>query len=459
MIASFAARNYAAIMVDITSSGAAVETASTGPVTEKQRIRSIDTLRGVALLGILLLNIIAFANPFAAYFDPRVDGADSGLNLAVAMAVDIWFEGSFRTIFSMLFGAGLLIFIAKPGVDESVTKSLYYRRTLLLVCFGLFNAYFLIWAGDILYAYGMTGLLLYFFRNFPAKKLAQFAALIFLLLGVLHTGLHFNSRAIYADYQAVAALPASTELTADQQETVELWDAFQRQQFSAPDQITEETEARQGGYVSNFVVTAGLNIQLQTFIFLISDLWDVGAMMLLGMAFMKWKIFDASRSLRFYLKMTAIGFVVGLTVNTWEVVTYVSSGYEPFWTATARPSYDIGRLAMAVGYIGLVMTICKLGILSWLRHALACVGQMALTNYLSQSLICNIIFIGFGFGLFAQLERTEIYYVVFGVWVFQLIFSVIWLKHYRFGPAEWLWRSLTYKKKQSLKLQAALHLT
>ena len=108
---------------------------------------------------------------------------------------------------------------------------------------------------------------------------------------------------------------------------------------------------------------------------------------------------------------------------------------------------------MALGYIGLVMIICKLGILVWLRYALARVGQMALTNYLSQSLICNIIFMGFGFGLFAQLGRVEIYYVVFGVWVFQILFSIYWLKHYRFGPAEWLWRSLTYKKKQPLKIQ------
>ncbi len=426
---------------------------NTGPVAEKERIRSIDTLRGLALLGILLLNIITFANPFAAYFDPRVDGADSGLNLAVAMAVDIWFEGSFRAIFSMLFGAGLLIFIDKPSVDANVTKSLYYRRTILLVGFGLFNSYFLLWAGDILYAYGMTGLLLYFFRDFPARKLAQFAALIFLLLSLLHTGQHINGRAIYAEYQTVASLPADSEISADQQQILDTWDLFQRQQFAAPDQITGEIEARQGSYISNFLVTAEINIVFQSVVFLINNLWDVGAMMLLGMAFMKWKILDASRSMSFYLKMTAIGFGVGLTINTWEVVTYVSSGFEPFWAATARPSYDVGRMAMAFGYIGLVMIICKLGILVWLRYALARVGQMALTNYLSQSLICNIIFMGFGFGLFAQLGRVEIYYVVFGVWVFQILFSIYWLKHYRFGPAEWLWRSLTYKKKQPLKIQ------
>lgn len=442
-------------MVDTTYSTTEEEAVSTGPVIGKQRIRSIDTLRGVALLGILLLNIVAFAQPFAAYFNPTVDGADSGINLAVALTVDIWFEGAFRTIFSMLFGAGLLIFISKPGVDESVTKSLYYRRTWLLVCFGLFNAYILVWAGDILYAYGMTGLILYFFRDFPAKKLAQFAAMIFLLLGILHTGLHFSASSLYGAYQEVAALPEGTLLSEEQQEVLNNWDAFQQQQFMSPDQIAAELETRQGGYISNFILTAGINIPLQTFLFLINVIWDVGAMMLLGMAFLKWNIFDASQSLRFYLKMTALGFGIGLLVNTWEAVTYVTSGFEPQWISTARPSYDIGRLAMAMGYIGLVMTICKLGVLSWLRHGLACVGQMALTNYLSQSLICNVIFMGFGFGLFGQLERLEIYYIVFGVWIFQIIFSIYWLKHYRFGPAEWLWRSLTYKKKQSLKLQDA----
>jgi uncharacterized protein len=139
-------------------------------------------------------------------------------------------------------------------------------------------------------------------------------------------------------------------------------------------------------------------------------------------------------------------------INSWEVIIYVSGGFEPFWAAGARPTYDIGRLGMALGYIGMVMTICKLEVLSRLRHALACVGQMALTNYLAQSIICNIIFLGFGFGMFGQMQRTEVYYIVLGIWIFQLLFSVFWLRRYHYGPAEWLWRSLTYKKRQSFEL-------
>ena len=442
-------------MVDRTYYETREEAGITGPVSGKQRIRSIDTLRGVALLGILLLNIVAFAQPSAAYFNPIFDGADRGINLAVALIVDIWFEGAFRTIFSMLFGAGLLIFIAKPGVDESVTKALYYRRTWLLVCFGLFNAYILVWIGDILYAYGITGLILYFFRDFPAKRLVIYASLIFLLLGLLHTGLHYSASFLHGAYQEVVSLPEGAALTEDQQNVLDNYDAFLAQQFMSPNQIADELAIRQGGYVGNFIQAAPVSFFLQTGGFLFNAIWDAGAMMLLGMAFMKWKIFDASRSMPFYLKMTAFGFGIGLLVNTWEAVTFVNSGFAPQCIATARPTYDIGRLAMAMGYIGLIMTMCKLGVLTWLRHALACVGQMALTNYLSQSLICNIIFMGFGFGLFGQLERFDIYYVVFGVWIFQLLFSVYWLKYYRFGPAEWLWRSLTYKKKQPLKLQGA----
>ena len=169
---------------------------------------------------------------------------------------------------------------------------------------------------------------------------------------------------------------------------------------------------------------------------------------------MKWGIFNASRSMKFYLGMFVIGFGTGLPINYFEVNAFVSSGFEIYWEAASRPTYDLGRLLVAIGYIGLIMMVCKSGILHLLRSALASVGQMALTNYLSQSLICNAIFMGWAFNLLGELDRFQIYYVVLGVWLFQLIVSPIWLRYFRFGPAEWLWRSLTYKNKQQWRLQA-----
>lgn len=430
------------------------ESATTAaPVTGKARIQSIDTLRGVALLGILLMNIIAFANPFAAYLVPTIDGATSGANLATFMTVDIFFEGSMRAIFSMLFGAGMLIFLNKPNSEPAAIKSLYYRRTLLLVCFGLFNAYVLVWLGDILYAYGMTGLLLYFFRDMEARKLLLCSGVILLLLTALNTSMFLDARNLGAAAAEVNALPNGTELTFQQQTALDDYNAFLEQQFIAPELVEQQLGVMQSGYFNIVLFYTPVNLILQTVGFIGNSFWDALAMMLLGMAFLKWGLLDGSRSLKTYGLMVLIGLGIGLPLNAWETVTFVASGYSIEWIDFTRPTYHIGRMTLAIGYIGLVMLMCKLGFLRWLQYMLAKVGQMALTNYLSHSLICNFIFMGWGLGLAGQLERLEIYYVVFAIWIFQIIVSPIWLKYFRFGPAEWLWRSLTYGKLQPLRLQ------
>ena len=428
--------------------------ATVSPVTRKVRIRSIDTLRGVALLGILLMNIIAFGLPYASYFNPVFDSNLEGINLSTYIAMDVFVEGSMRGIFSMLFGAGFLLFITKPDTNEDLVRGLYFRRTLLLILIGVFNAYILVWPGDILFTYGVAGLLLYVFWHYSAKKLALISGVIFALLAILHTASHMYSRGLREEVLEIEALPASTELNQVQQQTLAEWDTFLDQQLFTPELVEQDLQIRKGGYIETFQFLVPFNLIIQTVGLVASGLWDALAMMLLGMAFMKWGIFNASRSMKFYLGMFVIGFGTGLPINYFEVNAFVSSGFEIYWEAANRPTYDLGRLLVAIGYIGLIMMICKSGILHLLRSALASVGQMALTNYLSQSLICNAIFMGWGFNLLGELERFQIYYVVLGVWLFQLIVSPIWLRYFRFGPAEWLWRSLTYKNKQQWRLQA-----
>ncbi len=433
----------------------ASETAATAsPVTRKVRIRSIDTLRGVALLGILLMNIIAFGLPYASYFNPIFDANLEGINLSTYIAMDVFVEGSMRGIFSMLFGAGFLLFITKPDADEDLVRGLYFRRTVLLILIGLFNAYILVWPGDILFTYGVAGLLLYVFRHYSAKKLALISGVIFALLAIMHTASHMGSRGLREEVLEIEALPASIELNEVQQQKLAEWDTFLDQQLFTPELVEQDLQIRKGGYIETFQFLVPFNLIIQTVGLVASGLWDALAMMLLGMAFMKWGIFNASRSMKFYLGMFVIGFGTGLPINYFEVNAFVSSGFEIYWEAANRPTYDLGRLLVAIGYIGLIMMICKSGILHLLRSALASVGQMALTNYLSQSLICNAIFMGWGFNLLGELDRFQIYYVVLGVWLFQLIVSPIWLRYFRFGPAEWLWRSLTYKNKQQWRLQA-----
>lgn len=443
-------------MVDIAvDSQPLARNAGSAPLEGKARIQSIDTLRGVALLGILLMNIIAFANPFAAYLIPTVDGADSGINLATYMTMDIFVEGSMRAIFSMLFGAGMLIFLNKPNSDPADVKRLYYRRTLFLVAFGLFNAYVLLWLGDILYAYGMTGLLLYLFRDMPPKKLLQMSVGVLLLLTLVHSSGYYRASTLGAAVAEIEALPVGTEYSEEQSAVLAEWDAFLQEQFVAPELVEQQLQMMRSGYVTNLVNAAPINLILQTVGLLGNSFWDALAMMLLGMAFMKWGVFDGSRSVRVYGSMALIGLGIGLPLNTWESMVFVNGGFDLAWSAFNRPTYDLGRLTLAIGYIGVVMLVCKLGVLRWFQFLLARVGQMALTNYLSHSLICNFIFMGWGLGMAGQLERHQIYYVVLGIWIFQLLTSPLWLRYFRFGPAEWLWRTLTYESAQALRREAS----
>lgn len=449
VIASVVIPLYADHMIQNTSASAV------SPIAVSSRIQSIDVLRGFALLGILLMNILVFAFPLAAYSDPTIDGATEGINLAVFASMDVLVEGSMRTIFSMLFGAGMLIFLAKRDTDVDTLRGLFYRRTVLLIVFGLVNAYVFVWPGDILYTYGMAGLLLYFFRDFSAVRLTQYSLAIFLLLGLIHISLHMNARGLRNAVEAVEALPAGTALSVEQEQTLADWDTFLEEQFASPEFIQQEYETKKSGYVDNVIAYAPFNLLLQTVVLLFSSLWDVLAMMLLGMAFFKWGLLDASRSSRDYWLLVIAGIGVGLPLNYLETATYISSGFEIYWAGGFRPSYDVSRLSLAVGYIGIIMLICKHSLVPWFRSALAAVGQLALTNYLSQSIICNFIFMGFGLGLFGDLQRYQAYLVVLAVWILQIVFSLVWLRFYRFGPAEWLWRSLTYRQSQPLRLAAS----
>lgn len=423
-----------------------------GPVTKKNRIQSIDTLRGVALFGILIMNIIAFAMPFGSYFNPSIDANLEGWNLTAYMTMDVFFEGSMRAIFSILFGAGVVLFTSKPDDANIPLADLWFRRTILLIVFGLVNAYLLLWVGDILYVYGIAGLFLFIFRNSSPTKLFSYAAVILILLALVESGRHSMVGELHAEVLAIEALPENTELTEEQQGKLDEWNTVLAESFALPEQTEADLENRRSGYFDIMAGLAPINVMFQTTLLYFHNLWDAMAMMLIGMALFKMNVFDASRSFRFYGGMIVIGFGVALPVNYYEVMAFIDSGFAPQWAMNSiRPTYDIGRMGMAFGYIGLVMLICKLGIITWLRSALAAVGQMALTNYLSQSVICNFIFMGYGLGLVGQLNRYEIYYVVLGVWLFQLIISPIWLRFFRFGPVEWLWRSMTYMQVQPFR--------
>jgi uncharacterized protein len=423
------------------------------PVTRAERITSIDTLRGVALLGILLMNVIGFGLPFVAYFNPTVDGATTGANGWAYYVNWLLFEGSMRAVFSMLFGASVILLTSHAEEQRGGIRiaDVYFRRTLLLIAFGVIDAYLLLWWGDILYLYGLAGLFLFVFRRQSPMVLLAIALLLF---GVLEIKASLESRELLELQQAAESIRAAAANgiapTPAQQATLASFEEAAAMWLTTPDAVADEIAARRSGYLVNLVAFAPIVEMGESTYAYTTGLWDALAMMFLGMALFRWRIFDASRSWGFYATMLIVGYGVGITTNAWELHSQWANDFS-LATLAHVPTYDLGRGGTAFGHIALVMMLCKSGMLRALTRALAAVGQMALTNYLMHSVLGMLVFTGVGLGLFGQLERYQLYYVVAAIWLLQLIASPLWLRYFRFGPVEWVWRSLTYGERQPMR--------
>jgi uncharacterized protein len=439
------------------SEAAAANPGGLHPVQRAQRITSIDTLRGVALLGILLMNIVGFGLPFVAYFNPTLDGVADGPNFWAYYINWLLFEGSMRAVFSMLFGASVILLTAhaeeqKGGIGVA---NVYFRRTLLLIAFGVIDAYVFLWWGDILYLYGLAGLILFVFRALSPRTLLVISLCLF---GVLELKANLAAREIATLEPAAAEIRAlqaqGAALSEEQRSILDAFDTATAFWTVDAASVAQETAARRAGYLVNVAVIAPIAALGQSSYAYETGLWDAMAMMFLGMALYRWRVFDASRSWRFYCTMLIAGYGIGITTNAYELNMQYASGFS-LETLAHVPTYDLGRGGTAFGHIALVMLLCKSGGLRWVTGALAAVGQMALTNYLTHSVVCLFIFTGAGFGLFGQLERYQLYYVVGAIWLVQLIVSPLWLRSFRFGPVEWVWRSLTYGARQPMRLAHA----
>lgn len=416
----------------------------TAPTSESSRIESLDVFRGFALLGILLLNIIGFALYSPSYSNPAFDLVNgSALDVAAWATIELTSEGAMRCLFSILFGAGVVLFTTG---ENGKSGWVHYKRTFWLLMFGLFNAYVLLWNGDILVAYAISGAILYLVRNKSAKTLIILASVLIALMSLLHMGMNFGlTQAKLSDERVAAAIAEGKEPGEADKQAGAGWQDMQSDYNPSPAKLEQERKERTQNYLSAFEWNAKKNMDMYTLVLPLFLLWDALAMMMLGMAFYKTGVLQAARSRAFYIKLMVFGFGAGLLVNGYEVSLAYRSGFDFFATfAQMQPTYHFGRLGMALGYIGLLGVICQSGVFSAITERLAAVGRMALTNYLMHSLICAIIFTGMGFGLLGQFSRFEIYGFVIGIWLFQLWLSPLWLRYYKFGPTEWLWRTLTY---------------
>jgi uncharacterized protein len=426
------------------------------PVVAGERNEAIDMLRGVAVLGILVMNIYAFAMPFVAYSNPLAFGGTEPWNIGTWYFTHIFFDQKFMTIFSLLFGAGLIMMMTRAEARGVTYAGVWYRRSFWLLLIGALHGY-LIWMGDILFHYALVGMLVFLFRKRSPKSLILIAVLLLSVAPLLNlSGGVYMAKLQVAGTEIEALQDAGEALSEEQQEQLAEWQEMSVFLGDPAEQVKNDIEGYSQSYpaVVSYRQPTVTMLQTQaTFFFII---WRVGGVMLLGMALMKLGIIDGLRDSGYYKKMMLAGYGIGLPIVVYSAWNLWSHQWEPMWTFRVGmiPNY-VGSLFVALGHIGLVMTLIKSGAASRLMARFAAVGRMAFTNYLMHSVILTTVFYGYGLGLYADVPRAWQMAFVVAVIGFQLWFSPIWLKVYRFGPAEWLWRSLTYWRRQPMRRAVA----
>lgn len=408
------------------------------PVTKTARIASLDFIRGIAVMGILAANIVAFGQPFQAYMYPDafLTGHDDTSNW-MWVTQFILIDGKMRGLFTLLFGAGMYLFLEKAW-ERGSGRKLQARRLAWLGLFGLIHFYF-IWRGDILFLYAISG--------FVALLLVRMEAKMQLLLGItgyigggilyllMFGPLYFVADTSLGKQAAFSELAGNLELA---------------QSADIADGVSEAAIITDGSYFDfvahNFTVHGA-----DPFTMLIIFAFETLPLMMLGMALYRMGLFSSGFNPRKQRKWGWIG-VIGGSLATLPVALWGLSTGPSYWgSLTAFTAFSMfPRLPVILGLAAL-LALWGANADGWLGRRIAAAGRAAFTNYLGTSILMLFVFHGWAGGLFGELTRPQLYIVVVSAWAVMLAWSLPWLERFRFGPLEWLWRCLTYWKRFPLE--------
>ncbi len=422
-------------------------TAALTPIGSGERSQVMDAIRGFAVLGILAMNIPGFALPESDFFDPRVGGFE-GTDRALWWFNRLVFDMKMQSIFSMLFGAGLVVLGERAIRSGKSLTPIFYRRVAVLAVMGLLHGY-LLWFGDILWTYAVCGALIYPLRRLPTAWVLAVGLALFLFGAVTSSGA--GAGMWYVRGQAVAGqavLDAGGTPDEMQKEMLETWASMREDFAPTEEERAEEERANRGTFIDVVGRRAPSALEMQIGPpFWMFSIWRFSGYMLIGIAMMRWGVFSGSLSSRAYAWMMGLGYVIGLPIVFLGGLQAQANGFDFIMTFVTGWQWNyLGSVFVAFGHLGALVLLFRSPATAWIVPGLAATGRMALTNYLTQSLLCAVIFFGWGFGMFGRLTRTEIAVVVVAIWTVQIIWSMWWLSRYRFGPMEWVWRTLTYGK-------------
>ncbi|MBB6453002.1 uncharacterized protein HNQ94_001450 [Salirhabdus euzebyi] len=380
--------------------------------TESRRLPWIDAARGIALLGILMVNVPAFHAPFFLYGGEEVYW-DSSLDSTIRVIIDIFFQASFYTLFSFLFGFGLqMMFERLSEADKRVTLILQRRLTVLLF-FGFLHA-FLLWHGDILLSYGAIGFLMFFFFRRKAKTLVLWFIGLLVIPGILLTSYLYSFKDLLGGMNRAAIMEAQFRYKSDS--ILDVW---------------------KQNYADWMYTNGGM-----AFLFLTMALLP---MFLIGAVFMKNKwLHDVQKHQKLLRVILFTSFTFFLV---FKAGPYMFNN--PAWLGFLQD--HVGGAASSIFYVVAITLLYQTAFAKKLLSYFTYIGKMSLTNYISQSIICFFLFYGPGFNLYGEIQPLGSVIIVLSIFSFQVVVSKWWLSKYSFGPLEWVWRSLTYGKKQPMK--------
>lgn len=401
------------------------------------RYQSLDALRGFAVMGILLMNIIGFSMPMAAYVNPAAWGGADGPDFWAWVIAFVVIDGKMRGLFSLLFGASMLLIVERAEAKGDDATSVHLRRMFWLFLFGLIHFCF-IWAGDILALYALCGAFALSLRALSVRGLIWMGS-AFMLLNMLFWAMTLLS--VHDARFAALAIGASAEAQAEFAAILAELGA------SGGDGVRKDIALHLGSY--GRLVGSRISDVLGG---LVGQLFAYGpetiGLMAWGMALFKSGALTGAWAQGRYLRAAAIAYAIGLPMSLVLVWAAGSSGFDPlimadiFYVGSMPP-----RMAVMLGH-----TMLLLWLISRMRGRLleriAATGRTAFSNYIATSIVMTTIFYGYGLGLYGGLPRAAVYLFVPPMWIFMLLWSKPWLDRFQYGPLEWLWRSLARGQRQ-----------
>jgi uncharacterized protein len=463
------------------------------------RIASLDVIRGAGILGALFVSIWIFGG-FTINQQNGLLLKSKGFDYRLFGTVDLLLTGKMKALVAIAFGAGMILFLSKENQPSQARADLFIRRQMWLLLLGLINALIFLWTGDMLFHFGIMGILLFPFIRLSQKQLLITAAFTLLIFCGKNYWNYSDDKKTYRKFLAVTEVekkikkdssdnakkdsilnlqkkdglskqasadtsiikPTRDTLTKDQQEEKSAWENLVSDKKIDPKKDEKENKEMRKLSYANLWDHLLPNTQYKQAAWTYSlGIWDFATMILLGMFLLKFGFFNNRLSRSGYLLLAVGGIALGLLLGWFRLHNsqLTLQEYAKYIENHRLPHTIFFPLEIAltsIGYASLLIFIITTGSFTRLWRGLACVGNLALTNYLMQTIFCSIFFTGFGMGYFGRLSQTQLYLIAAEICLFQVVFSVLWLRRFHYGPAEWLLRSLVYKTWLPNRRQAPL---